>query len=79
MMNKLFANFFMFLFVATAILMLVGITLPVFAQVGPGGGGNPCPGGEPCNPEVPITGIEWLLVIGGLFGFRKIYRRFRND
>lgn len=35
----------------------------------PGGGGK---------PGVPITGIEYLIGLGGLFGVRKIVRSFRN-
>ena len=40
------------------------------AQPGdPGGGGK---------PGVPITGIEYLLGAGGLFGARKLIRSFRH-
>jgi hypothetical protein len=74
-MKKFFANFFFLLCIVIALLILGGTISPAFSQVGPGGGGNPCPGGEPCDPEVPIAGIEWLLVIGGLFGFRRIFKR----
>ncbi len=77
-MTKTFLlNFFVFFCVVMAIVIITGMTLPAFAQIG---GGNPCPGGEPCNPEdVPISGIEWLLVVGGLFGFRKIYHKFKRS
>jgi hypothetical protein len=39
-----------------------------FAQPGDGGG----------DSDVPITGIEWLLVAGGLFGAKKIHSRFKE-
>ena len=32
------------------------------------------PGGDPDNP-VPITGIEYLLIAGGLFGARKLIKK----
>lgn len=34
------------------------------------------PGGD---PDVPISGIEWLLVAGGMLGARSIYKRFKKD
>lgn len=34
------------------------------------------PGGD---PDVPISGIEWLLVAGGMLGARKIYKRFKKE
>lgn len=42
-----------------------------FAQ--PGGGG---PGGG--APPLPISGLEWLLLAGGIFGAKKIYENYRN-
>lgn len=33
--------------------------------------GNPCPGGPPCDPDVPITGIEWLIAAGGALGLKR--------
>jgi hypothetical protein len=36
----------------------------------PGGGGNP--------GNVPITGIEWLLLGGGILGARKAYVNFKK-
>ena len=77
-MKKLFVNFLAYTCVIAALLIVAGYSYPLLAQVGPGGGGNPCPGGEPCDPEVPIAGIEWLLLAGGLFGFRGIYKKFRK-
>ena len=35
------------------------------------------PGGDP--DRVPISGIEWLLIGGGIFGARKIYQKYRTD
>lgn len=49
-------------------LMLFSTSTYIFAQPGP-----------PPDPDVPITGIEWLLVTGGIFGARKIYKRFKKD
>jgi hypothetical protein len=43
------------------------------------GGGDPCPGGTPCNPDVPITGIEWLVVAGAALGIRKIAARKKGS
>lgn len=43
----------------------------VIAQPGDPNDGQP-PG------EVPISGIEWLLIGGGLFGAKKIYQRFKS-
>ena len=64
--------------VVIAIIMVTAPLFPVLAQVIPPPAQDPCPGGEPCDPDVPITGIEWLLVAGGLFGARKIYRKIRG-
>lgn len=50
-----------------AFLFIAGLDQAAFAQPG-----------NPDDPEVPITGIEWLLVGGSLFGARKIYQKFRN-
>lgn len=77
-MKKAFVNFLFFIGIVAALLIVAGISYPAFSQVGPGGGGNPCPGGPPCDPEVPIAGIEWLLIIGGLFGFRRIFSKTRK-
>ncbi len=49
-------------------------------QPDPKGNGNPggrhAPGhapGPPDNPPVPISGLEFLLVLGGGYGMKKIY------
>jgi hypothetical protein len=59
-----------FAFLVITCVILVGIQ-PIYAQ--PGGGGNPCPGGPPCDPDVPISGIEILLFLGGALGLRKYF------
>lgn len=34
----------------------------------------------PPDPDaVPITGVEWLLLTGGIFGARKIYQNLKKD
>lgn len=57
-----------------ACLLVLGLafcaSLSALAQVGPGD-----PGGD---DDVPITGIEWLLLGGGALGARKIYLKYRN-
>jgi|GEM_PF-1530936 len=42
------------------------------AQVGPGNPGNP-PEGDP--DVVPITGLEYLLIGGGVYGASRLMRR----
>ena len=58
------------LIIGVIILLFVGGR--AFAQIG-----DPCPEGN-CDPDVPITGLEWLLVIGGLFGAKRIYRNIKK-
>ena len=56
-------------------LVLMLSAIGVFGQPGQGGGppGNPnCPE-PPCGNNVPITGIEVLIAVGGLFGIKKLY------
>lgn len=43
----------------------------------PGGGGRPCPK-PPCPPAVPISGIEYLLGLGGLYGVKKLINRSKQ-
>ncbi|MEO5599410.1 MAG: hypothetical protein ABIR06_00650 [Cyclobacteriaceae bacterium] len=50
------------------VLLMSGISEIAFAQPGDPGG----------DPDVPISGIEWLLVSGALFGARKIYYNFKK-
>lgn len=59
---KYFLAFCLFL------LLMSGICEIAFAQPGDPGG----------NPDVPISGIEWLLITGGIFGARKIYKRIKK-
>lgn len=42
-----------------------------FAQPGDPNGGNP-PG------TVPISGIEWLVIGGGILGASRIYKSFKK-
>ena len=57
--------------VKTAIFLLVMSALTFTAWAQPGGGGNPCPGGPPCDPEVPITGVELLIGAGAVYGISR--------
>jgi hypothetical protein len=80
MMKKNLKTIGVYLVFGLALLMFFAALQPAIAQVGPGGGGNPCPGGEPCDPEnVPISGIEWLLAAGGLLGIRMARKRFKQQ
>ena len=47
----------------------------VQAQVGPGNPGNP-PEGDP--DVVPITGLEYLLIGGGVYGASRLLRRKKD-
>lgn len=66
-----------FLLLIVAIIVLVGSVQPVMAQP-PGGGGNPCPF-PPCNPDVPISGIEFLIAGGAMYGMRRIMSTWKKD
>jgi len=68
-MSKDLKSCVVFFLLAITIMVLMGSTQSVYAQ--PGGGGNPCPF-PPCNPDVPISGIEILLAAGGLLGAKRI-------
>lgn len=50
-----------------SILILVLISYPAVGQPD---------GGDP--PPAPISGIEWLLLGGGIFGARKAYKKFKR-
>jgi hypothetical protein len=62
--NPITNNFRLFFFA----FLLLGINVVVTAQPGDPGGGD----------DVPITGIEWLLIGGAAFGARKTYTNFKN-
>lgn len=49
-------------------LLWAGLTLTAFGQ----------PGDPGTDPDVPISGIEWLLLGGGIFGARRMYKNFRR-
>jgi hypothetical protein len=72
MISKLY-KFFTDSRVLVLCLALTLSTIGVFGQPGQGGGppGNPnCP--EPPCGKVPITGIEVLIAVGGLFGVKRL-------
>jgi len=48
------------------LLLFSGISQITFAQ----------PGDPP--PPVPISGIEWLLVAGGILGAKKVFQKFKK-
>jgi len=75
MMRKYWKSFLLFLGITIVLIILVGSIQPLWAQ--PGGGGNPCPF-PPCNPDVPISGIEILLALGGILGIRKFLTGKKN-
>lgn len=52
-------------------LLWAGLTITVFGQIPGDPGTNP-------DKEVPISGIEWLLVSGGILGARKLYKQIRR-
>jgi hypothetical protein len=45
-----------------AVVLFVGVNITVYGQPGDPGG----------DPDVPITGIEYLIGFGGLLGIKKI-------
>jgi hypothetical protein len=55
----------------------IGFALSTFLAVGCFAQVDP-PGGDPPDPRVPISGIEWLLVGGGIMGARKIYLNIKK-
>ncbi|MBT1705351.1 hypothetical protein [Chryseosolibacter indicus] len=57
-------------------IVLVGVAFPCFSQPpgNPGSGGN----GGIDNPDVPITGIEILIGLGGLYGARKVHANLKK-
>ncbi|MFZ5973670.1 MAG: hypothetical protein ACOYXA_18980 [Bacteroidota bacterium] len=44
--------------------------LPVYGQPGDPGGGQ--------DPDVPISGIEWLVGAGGLLGSRYLWKKVKK-
>lgn len=56
------------------LVLLLFLSAALFGQIPPPG--DPNDGAPP--GEVPISGIEWLLVAGGIFGVRKIFHRIRK-
>lgn len=52
-------------------ILLILILCPLFMLAQPGD-----PGGD---PDVPITGIELLLAIGGFLGLRKLFINAKKE
>lgn len=69
-MSRNLKSLFVFFLLVITVIILVGSLQPIYAQPG----GDPCPF-PPCNPDVPITGIEFLIGLGGAYGIRKLYSR----
>lgn len=56
-------------------IVLIGLLLLAFvseAQPGP----NIPP--DPPSAAVPISGLEWLLLSGGILGAQRIFKRFKD-
>jgi len=73
---KLSARFFLVIAVIASSIVFVSAQPGGGGPPGGGGGGGkgpPC-GNPPCNP-VPITGIEYLIGAGALFGIRYFRKR----
>jgi hypothetical protein len=54
------------------VFIIIGLSIQA-ANAQPSGGG---PGGG--ATPAPISGIEWLLLGGGILGARKAYANFKN-
>ena len=54
-----------FLLVVTSLIFVGSLQQPAYSQP------DPCPL-PPCDGDVPITGIEILLVLGGALGIKKV-------
>ncbi len=75
MIRKYWNNVSLFFLLTLVIVILLGSMQAVFAQPP----GDPCPGGPPCNPDVPITGIEWLIALGAMLGIKRLYGSKRKS
>jgi hypothetical protein len=73
-MSQNLRSLIVFFLLAIAVVILVISTQPVYAQPG----GDPCPF-PPCNPDVPISGIEILLAAGGVLGVKRILGIIRKS
>lgn len=72
MIKKSLTNIFLsLLFTVTSIIFVGSLQQPAYAQP------DPCPN-PPCDGDVPISGIEWLLLAGGLFGAKKIQEAYKK-
>lgn len=65
------------------LLIILLSTIPVFAAaqppIIPPGCNNPVPGvkNPNCPDPVPLTGLEWLAVAGGIYAIKKL--RDKNE
>ena len=57
---------------------IVAVIVFVFLMLGSNLKGSCQPGDPGGGDDVPITGIEWLVVTGGLLGITRIYRSFKR-
>lgn len=69
-MSRNLKSLFIFFLLVITVVILVGSLQPVYGQPG----GDPCPF-PPCNPDVPISGIEFLIGLGAAYGIRKLNSR----
>lgn len=51
-----------------SLILSLGLVTEAFSQ----------PGDPPGDGDVPITGIVWLVIAGGIFGARAVLNRLRN-
>ncbi len=57
--------------ILNTLLALALLCMPLLVSAQPGD-----PGGD---PDVPITGIEWLIGGGALLGARNLWARFKSS
>lgn len=60
--------------VKRVILLNAFLAIGIIANAQPPAGGGPGGGEEP----LPISGIEWLLLAGGVLGVRRFYLKARK-
>lgn len=61
-------------FGSNVLTIFVVVTMASGLCIAQPGGGGPGGGATPA----PLSGIEWLLLSGGIFGASRIYRNFRK-
>jgi hypothetical protein len=55
--------------ITSFIILLLCTSVPLFAQPGDPGG----------DPDVPISGIEILIAVGGIIGVKKMLRNKKRE